>query len=644
MNLQELKISGPLAAVLVFLGVFLFYLPSVSRNLIWDDEGIISSDHVIRDISKAGYIFTPAYWKNDFPGSGGRYRPLRALTFMLERQAWGENPAASHQVNAALHAAAALALFWLAWLLGLSVNRALFAALLFGVHPAGVEAVAWIKNRTDIMAALFCLLSLALYIKAGAEGALRRWFEAGSLLAFLLALLSKETAVVFPLLPFAWSLTAGEGRAKALRRALPYAVLAGIFLAFVLSLFKAGALSAMPDLKWGALGAAAYLRLLFLPLGLNLERLAVTPLDLAGPLLYAGLVWAAFRAKSRTGLFLAAGAGIALLPLLDLRLVASRPLAEERLYFAIAFTALCAGSLVPAHRFWKLGAVLAGVLFAGLSLSRMADWRDPVRLWEDTARKSPGSARTRVNLGLAYERAGRIREAVAEYENSIALDPAPAQPYINIAAALMKAGRQAEAEKLYLKALANSPGNTQALLGLGRAALDKGDPDGAAARAGEALAARPAEKEALNMLGVACMMKGDLACAGDNFGRVLALDRFDPKALYNLANLARMSGDLPLAISHLETLRQVEPDNLDAANNLAILLDMTGREDAAVAVIRDILSRDKGYYQANYNMGLIYERRGRLLEALAEFTRALELNPKHAASQKKADEIRGKLK
>jgi len=75
----------------------------------------------------------------------------------------------------------------------------------------------------------------------------------------------------------------------------------------------------------------------------------------------------------------------------------------------------------PAVRYAAL-AVLAIVL-AGLSIQRNLDYRSEVALWESTVRLSPGKSRVHNNLGYAYFLAGRRQEAELAYLKAIELDP-----------------------------------------------------------------------------------------------------------------------------------------------------------------------------------------------------------------------------
>src|SRR6266851_1570059 len=65
---------------------------------------------------------------------------------------------------------------------------AVAAALLFVVHPAHVEAVAWVSSRKDLVSAAFALPSLLAYMRYRRGGvAALRWYVV-SVLLFLCAL------------------------------------------------------------------------------------------------------------------------------------------------------------------------------------------------------------------------------------------------------------------------------------------------------------------------------------------------------------------------------------------------------------------------------------------------------------------------
>lgn len=617
----------------------LLYLPTLFGGFMWDDEDIITGDYVVHSAANAGRVFSPGYWKRDFPGAESRYRPLRSLLIMAEWKAWGARPQGYHAARILLNAAAVCLAFWLALLVLKDPDKAFVAALVFAVHPVHVESVAWLKNVSDILVFIFTALSAGLLLRRAGEEEAGARSGAAALLLFLLALASKENAVMMPALALGWFCLGGYGCRRGLRRTLPAAALAAVFLAFaVLAVRRGPALPAF-DLKV-LLGAfAQYLRVAFLPFDLNADRGVVTPVDLLGPALAAAAAVYFWRKRERAGLYGVLWLLLCLVPFLDPRLVTGRPIAEQRLYTSVLGLGLAAGALyAPAlRRMLPLG--LAALLFAGFTLARTFDWISPVKFWEKTVAASPDSARARNNLGVSYERAGRLGEAAMEYGRAAALAPSRPDPFLNMADLLYKAGRREDALKVYSEIFAREPGSLRAGLGLLRLQLEAGDA-GAEGTLKALMASHGGNFEVLNSSGVYHMMRGETGPALAAFSRAAALNPEYADAYYNMAVMYQRAGDLPAAASAYRSLLRVAPRHADALNNLAIITDMGGDEAGAIALLKRAEEASPAYYQAAYNLGGIYLRNERYLEALAEYSRVLKYRPDHAQAAKKAEEIR----
>ena len=82
------------------------------------------------------------------------------------------------------------------------------SALLFGLHPVHIEAVAWISGVNEPLLAIFFLASFLCYLKSaeriGQQQSQRVWWLGGSLSFYVLAMLEKETAVVLPAIVFCY--------------------------------------------------------------------------------------------------------------------------------------------------------------------------------------------------------------------------------------------------------------------------------------------------------------------------------------------------------------------------------------------------------------------------------------------------------
>lgn len=126
------------------------------------DDNLVTQKHVLtsKGLSSINKIFSQSYYSNN-ADLGFGYRPIVLLSFAIEHQFLGENAKTSHFINLILYAIAVLLLFKL--LLSYTGENgfllAFLASILFAVHPIHSEVVASIKNRDEILAFLFLMLS-----------------------------------------------------------------------------------------------------------------------------------------------------------------------------------------------------------------------------------------------------------------------------------------------------------------------------------------------------------------------------------------------------------------------------------------------------------------------------------------------------
>ncbi|MFH1178339.1 MAG: tetratricopeptide repeat protein [bacterium] len=127
------------------------------------------------------------------------YRPFLTISFMPEAMIGGAMPFFYHFMNVAIHLVAACLMYLLFIKLNYSKRISLFVALIFVVHPVLTQAVAWIPGRNDSLLAVFVLASFIYFLdflNRGEKQKLAIW----STLFFVLALFTKETAIVLPAL------------------------------------------------------------------------------------------------------------------------------------------------------------------------------------------------------------------------------------------------------------------------------------------------------------------------------------------------------------------------------------------------------------------------------------------------------------
>ncbi|MGH9348482.1 MAG: hypothetical protein ACRD26_14575 [Vicinamibacterales bacterium] len=215
----------------------------------------------------------------------GFYRPLVSLSFSVSSAAGGLTPRQYGLTNLALLVAAAALVWRLARTLGLAEGPALVAAGAWAFNFHGINmAVLWISGRTALIVTIGALLTAI----ASVSG--RTWL-AGA--CCLLAMLSKEEAVLLPILVAAWCAYDAEGPATrrlatAARRAWPCFAAMAIYLALRLR----------TDAFWPA-DAPAYYRLSAAPSLLAGNLVQYADRALTWPLVVALVMYAASAGKAR---------------------------------------------------------------------------------------------------------------------------------------------------------------------------------------------------------------------------------------------------------------------------------------------------------------------------------------------------------
>ncbi len=174
------------AFVISFLLVALCYVNSLPNDFVFDDGPIVSSNPVIRTISPIQFLKSPYWTKQQYAGI---YRPFVVFSLSVDYAIWKRWAPGFRLTNLAVHAINGVLVFSLYQSIAGAGIVPLIAMIIYLVHPVHTEAVTTIVGRSELFAACF-LLAAWLLFRQGRTG----W----AALAFFLALLSKENAIVLP--------------------------------------------------------------------------------------------------------------------------------------------------------------------------------------------------------------------------------------------------------------------------------------------------------------------------------------------------------------------------------------------------------------------------------------------------------------
>lgn len=214
------------------------YLPTLRYEYVLDDKVVMTeNNYVKRGWAGIGTILTTESLEGNLGKRsdlviGARYRPLSLVTFAVEYSLWGLNPMMSHLINILLHGLLALVLFRLLHLM-LPDKRIWYLSLpfiitlLYLLHPIHSEAVANVKGRDEIMAALGAFGALIYSLLYAGSGKILYNIISGVLL--FLALLSKESALpMLAVIPLTLYFFTNSKRNELINSALP-AIAATVF-------------------------------------------------------------------------------------------------------------------------------------------------------------------------------------------------------------------------------------------------------------------------------------------------------------------------------------------------------------------------------------------------------------------------------
>ena len=644
-----------LAALLVVLGL-IAYLPSLRNGFVWDDDTFLTKNALIQ--APDGLA---RFWFTTQPTD---YWPVTSTTLWLEWRLWGAHAGGYHATNLALHLGEALLLWSI--LRRLRVPGAYLAALLFAVHPVNVESVAWIAQRKNLVAMLFYLLSIFWFLRTGwvAREARKYGLCYGlSLLAFLLALLSKGSVAPLPFVLLgliAWQRRVTREDLIAL--APFFAVAAGLVAVNVW--FQTHGLHEVirqaSDVQrlLGAAGAVwFYLYKAVLPTGLAFVypqwRVDAGRLEWWLPLLAAlALTAALWRTRKRVpaALFAWVYFVVMLLPVLgftDVFFMRYSLVADHYQHLAlIGVLALAAAGWdrwrrrsAGAPPAWAAAVLVVGLL--GILTWRQSRlYRDEETLYRATLERSPGSWMVHNNLGLLDSAAGRKAAAAQDYGEALRLKPDFPEAHLNRGELLLETGRSAEAITDFQAALGVRPDYPEARYNLGLALHGLGRNAEAVAEFSTALQLRPAYPEAENNLGATLVDLGRGAEASEHYRRAIALDPAYAEAHFNLANLLGGQGRPDEAIAQYAAALRLKPDYPEAENNLALAHQGAGRLDAAIAHFQAAVGLRPGYFQARNNLGVALAMAQRPAEARAQFEEVLREQPDYASARQNLARVR----
>ncbi|HWX15260.1 MAG TPA: tetratricopeptide repeat protein [Chthoniobacterales bacterium] len=528
------------------------------------------------------------------------WHPLTWIAHMIDSQLFGMNAGGHLLVNALIHVANTLLVFW--FLLRTTHARwpsALIAAL-FALHPLHVESVAWASERKDTLSTFFGLLSLIAYVRYAEERSSSQYAWTSVTLA--LGLLAKPMLVTWPfvmLLLDYWPLRRFELTSRKevatklwllVREKLPlFALVAASAVITSIAQSHAGAVRTFTDfpialrLSNALVSYAKYLLLTFWPNDLtvyySLAPAGIPAWQIIGAafLLIGITAFCLFQGNIRPYLivgwlwFLGA-----LVPVIGLVQVGGQAMADRYFYIpSIGLFIAVVFGLADIAKSWRVAAsvsagIAGGVLLvlATLTNAQIHRWSDSFTLFKHALAVAPPDIHIENGLGLAMGGSGRYDEAAAHFEKALQIRPDDYVSLSNMGATRFYQGRLPEAVEYYQAAIRSQPDAPKAhnLLGLTLAKQNRNEAALDEMRRASELA--PKDADIRNNLGLALAGLGRIPEAMDQLHEALRLNPNNAEAHSNLGLALLASGKPRESVPEFEAALRLKPELKVAADSL----------------------------------------------------------------------------
>ncbi|MCE5250653.1 tetratricopeptide repeat protein [bacterium] len=469
---------------------FLIYANTLVGKFAFDDKSLIVENKMVTDSYSLKDIFVSNYRAGSGFTGDSLYRPLTVLSFVLNKFGDKLNPFYYHAVNVTLNACNALCLFLLLKSLTDSIPLSFLSVLLFSVAPVHTEAVANNAGRPEILCVFFMLLSW-LCIEYSMKGILG--LAAAALFLFC-ALLSKETAVVFPVLVLVLDI-ALKRPFTTKKKIIEYAVLTLCVIVYVfirwavlknvLLGFQPGfvdnpiAVAPMVERIATALGVLVrYVLVLVFPVKLyadysyNQLPLYTSMLHLipiTGLLFIVGSTASALYCRKYDLLYLV-GFLFFFIPYLlisNIIFPIGTIMGERLMYLPSVGIALCGGLVfLRLIRRWRYPATILFILVTGVyayrTVSRNREWHDDFSLFGAELRNGSKSAKVLCNMGYLSGFRDNMGTPEDYYRKALEIYPKYDGALLGLGRSLYDQKRYEESSRFYAQAAQFSPDNSRA--------------------------------------------------------------------------------------------------------------------------------------------------------------------------------------
>ncbi len=696
LNNSHLKKQAGVLLIFILLGLGI-YFNSLQNGFHYDDGHHIVRNLYIQSPANIPSFFTEHRMFSVLSGVFLHYRPLVMASYALNYYFVKLDPAGYHLVNLAFHVGAAFLLYLIIEnvLVGEGVRGkklevrskkvevrsqsssfapALAAGLIFLTTPFNSEVVNYITARSSVMSTFFCLLSFHCWMKYRSHltshvSRLTPFFYLASFLAFLFGMLTKEVAIMIPVMFFLYDIyfsrTFTRFDYRVIRAYLPFGI-TGIFIGFGIRLFffKSSSLYSALSMEKksqddsdfisnviiGVKVLAKYAYSIFVPVGLSVWHkvegspdifFIISLILIIALLASAFLLWRRPDYLGKRVSFFILWFFVMLLPMIVVSLTA--PYQENRGHIAAAglIGAFTIGLAAMMERV-RAGRSLKGVIYALVSamivfysagtVMRNGVWLNDMTLWTDVSRLYPHSPDVRVAIGSALQRSGNLEAAESEYLEILKMDPQNSAAYSSLGIMYYIRQDMDKSLEFFLKAKETDPFDPTVNVYLSKIYKDKGDMRSTAKHLLLLIAISPHNIAIYQELAEAYMGMGETEQFQGMMLKAVAEDPDNAGAYRALGIISLHRGDLESAQKSFEKVLAYMPTNQDVLLDLGYVYGRQGMFARSEDMFKRVVVLSPNDAEAMQALGDTYQKQGKLKEAWAAYQNVLKNNPEQFTS------------
>ncbi|OGW75078.1 MAG: hypothetical protein A2Z72_03545 [Omnitrophica bacterium RBG_13_46_9] len=579
---MDYKTANIAVIVCLIVAGFVIYGNSVGNSFVYDDNPLIADNPFIKTFDNIGKLFLVDL---HFFGSAKNltkikyYRPVVALSFVVDYFLWGLEAFGYHLTNISIHICNAVLIFFLACVLSGDRRIGVIASFLFLVHPINTEAVTYISGRGDPLSLFFGLSSFLLFLRHLKE--YKNTFSTlnlSSAFLFMIALLTRESNalffLVFPSYVYIYSKEriTKEGF-KVFYALLPHITVLAIFILFryaVLGVLISEGLAPDPlavRLMTLPRVIVLYMGMLLFPHNLHMNRTLAPVQTLFSPLflipftilLFISVLIVRMSKNDALIRFSAVWVAVNFLPFSSVVFPLSTYVAEHWIYIPlVGISIIAAGSMTrffDGIRDYKPVKYLATIILAAVIVSysiatvrQNRNWKDAETFYTWIDRFEKTDYRVSSNLGALRLQEKRYDEALDLYKKALSNIP--------------ESGLSTDLGRQHFSLIYK---------GLGDAYVGKGDRDTAITYYEKAVEINPRFGDAYNDLGNCYLRQGREKQAIEAYEMCIKFSPYNWTPYANLGSYYMNKGELKKSKYYWGKVLEMSPGFEPAIKSLGVI-------------------------------------------------------------------------